>query len=495
MFVLLTRYSTRYSFNESGVQYKLKPFSDYLTYMFEEKTSWLVGSRAKDDKVMPWDMCRAAIFYPTRKDIVEAEDVSVSMSVQVAITMMRECRDETKATADYLSAINGKRSMIKVTEEEKLAGRGKDASNSVSESLHSSSTIGFKYTTRPDHACAEGQTRSNNDFGRQHNSLVTGRMSKYGVKEEELGAYHCLVPELQHTFILTSMEKAKVGRAVFDNNLLGQFRKRRNKEEERLEVLYDSAMEMCIVAMYFFDQYHSQRCWMTPETAQYFYDKLGSESKRLDAVKEQILIRYLGLGWAEAHHAWSENERGFTSAELFKHFLEVVLPLADELIIPERAPLSLPELPAMPTVGTTSELAKDLEKAAQDKIDEIRAKAQDTKASREADGKGDRHYEEQMSTPPEFETTENQNLPIKKMRTGFKIEVLFEYTGADGSKCLGWYNGKVHVIVNKEKTSVKIKWNENCVGDSDKRLSTIKLAPRNWNPKVVRKNGWREYFS
>ena len=56
MFVLLTRYSTRYSFNESGVQYKLKP------YMFEEKTSWLVGSRAKDDKVMPWDMCRAAYY-------------------------------------------------------------------------------------------------------------------------------------------------------------------------------------------------------------------------------------------------------------------------------------------------------------------------------------------------------------------------------------------------------------------------------------------------
>ena len=47
-----------------------------------------------------------------------------------------------------------------------------------------------------------------------------------------------------------------------------------------------------------------------------------------------------------------------------------MLPLADELIIPERAPLSLPELPAMPTVRTTSELAKDLEKAAQDKIDE-----------------------------------------------------------------------------------------------------------------------------
>ena len=52
----------------------------------------------------------------------------------------------------------------------------------------------------------------------------------------------------------------------------------------------------------------------------------------------------------------------------------------------------LPELPAMPTVGTTSELAKDLEKAAQDNIDEIRAKSQDTKASRESDGKGDMYY-------------------------------------------------------------------------------------------------------
>jgi len=69
-------------------------------------------------------------------------------------------------------------------------GRGVDATNSISESLHASSTHGLKIggTIRLDHCAAEGQIRANNDFGRQHLSLVGGRASKVDA-DKELGTF------------------------------------------------------------------------------------------------------------------------------------------------------------------------------------------------------------------------------------------------------------------------------------------------------------------
>ena len=46
-----------------------------MTYMSEEKTSYAVGSHAKEDKVLLLDACRAAVFVPSHTDILESEDL------------------------------------------------------------------------------------------------------------------------------------------------------------------------------------------------------------------------------------------------------------------------------------------------------------------------------------------------------------------------------------------------------------------------------------
>ena len=67
--------------------------------------------------------------------------------------------------------------MNKVSKVERVAYRGIDASNIISNSLHASSTVGLKVgdTIRLDHCAADGKTCSNNEFGWRHASLVTGR--------------------------------------------------------------------------------------------------------------------------------------------------------------------------------------------------------------------------------------------------------------------------------------------------------------------------------
>ena len=85
------------------------------------------------------------------------------------------------------------------------------------------------------------------------------------------------------------------------------------KEQTALENKYEDATEDYIVEIYFHDQYHSPRCWLTLEVAAEFYSALGSETARLAAVKEQILIQYMGVGWELAHHDWYEEGRTLSS--------------------------------------------------------------------------------------------------------------------------------------------------------------------------------------
>ena len=83
----------------------------------------------------------------------------------------------TKATSVYLSSIGGKFSKSKLSDQDRMAGMNKDASNNILESNHASSTHSLKTsgTIRINSAAGEGQTRANNDFGRGHQAMVTAK--------------------------------------------------------------------------------------------------------------------------------------------------------------------------------------------------------------------------------------------------------------------------------------------------------------------------------
>jgi len=219
----------------------------------------------------------------------------------------------------------------------------------------------------------------------------------------------------------------------------------------------------------------------------FFNAELKFENRRLEAIKEQILIRYLGCGWEDAHHPWSKDHHQFTSAELLEHLCEVVIPMSTDGVhkVPPEPPLDLPHLPVMQATGKASTLAELVEKASDDKLEAIKERARNEKASREERGEGDPFSENQRSTPPKMET-------IKK---GYKIEAMFSYTGLDGNPSLGWYNGVVSGVENINKCPVRIQWNKDCMGVKDAGFSMFKLVQGNWNPKRGKKGAWREYLS
>ena len=63
-----------------------------------------------------------------------------------------------------------------------------------------------------------------------------------------------------------------------------------------------------IEALYLYQQYNLPRCYMMVQKALDECGKLSTKKERLKYVKEQILIRYLGLGWEEAYHPWSKKQ-------------------------------------------------------------------------------------------------------------------------------------------------------------------------------------------
>ena len=330
-----------------------------------------------------------------------------------------------------------------------------------------------------DHCAVEGKTRANNDFGQGHTQLVLGRKStKHERVDTTIGTCHLLPQELQRTAMIASSENAKHNRCRFDVALQNQFDKRRRKEEIAQEKKIAIAEEDYIVAVYCFEQYFSPRCWLTVIRAREVYRDLGSEAARLAAVKEQILIRYLGLGWEEAHHDWSKDEVTFMSEELLKWLMDNVIPLANYKQMPTEPPVNLPKMPDMKELGTTSHLAEDQWKHSEEKLRLFKGNAMLEIDRREDMGEGDRWYDRQSNLPPK----------VGKMK-GFSLEMLFNYSGDGGTQCLGWYHGVVLDVVNSKTNRVRVRWDDDCLGEHDMRITDQKLAMGNWNPKTIKKGG------
>ena len=98
----------------------------------------------------------------------------------------------------------------------------------------------------------------------------------------------------------------------------------------------------------------------------------------------------MSLGWKQAHHAYSSGGTIYRASKLFKHLVEVVIPLADELDEPTKPPMKIPSPPEMKALGTTSDLALPLTNASDNQRNELKDECNRIIDQREAKGEGDR---------------------------------------------------------------------------------------------------------
>ena len=269
-----------------------------------------------------------------------------------------------------------------------------------------------------------------------------------------------------------------------DVALAAQKAARLKKEEIAHKKKIDITQEEYIVAMEFWEQYHSPHCWTTASMAMSVYNQLKSETARLNAVKEQILIRYLGLGWEDALHPWSSQGVVFNSQQLLNHLIEKVIPMTGQQEVPSEPPINFPEPPEMMTLGTESELAFVYKFGTIENIQEMKASAATRRDTMEAEGKSDCWAARQQNIMPK----------VNSELIGFKIEMLFQYDNEDGTTYVNWCNGVIISILNEKSYYVKVRWNQECLGQGEPKITKEKLLASKWNPNKAAKGAWREYF-
>jgi uncharacterized membrane protein len=460
---------------------KVPPLREYLEHMFEERVSLDIHGKKSDSVLL--DLLRALLFYPVRSYVAKTHDFCLELAVVAIQRFLTEMHDESKVTHHYLESINGKYSLAVISEEERQAGMGIEASNNISESVHASSTHSLKMygTIRLDSAAAEGQTRTNNDFGRDYESLIHRGVNDPPI-ERDFGFFLRLHPKIQTAMIVAGKRMSKEMRRMHDDALKASKQAKMNKMKLMQQKNAEARGELWIEAMNYIEQYSSNVCWKDAETAVREYNLLESEAKRLKACKLNISIRKKGFGWEDAGHNWSKDGYTFTSKELLDHFINTVLPmeLEERRPIPTEPQITLSVINNSLTLGTVADLefdnAKSEEQFKQDMTNE--------RARREAEGDTDRAGQLQSNVMPEF----GDNL------IGFHIEFCFNYSADDGSSYLAWIEGVIESIVNIKQRTVMIRWNEDKVAEGDLKVSKHTLSKRRWNPKNAQEHAWREYI-
>jgi hypothetical protein len=133
-------------------------------------------------------------------------------------------------------------------------------------------------------------------------------------------------------------------------------RKQEEKSEQKEKLAKKKKLKSSILdfmnALYLHQQYNSPCCSMTAGQAFREFDKLQTNAARYRYLKEQILIRYVGLGWEETHHPWLKGGYIYTPIELLEHLTKVVIPLQRYKTVPEHLPMNLLSRPTLPTLGT-----------------------------------------------------------------------------------------------------------------------------------------------
>ena len=138
----------------------------------------------------------------------------------------------------------------------------------------------------------------------------------------------------------------------------------------------------------------------------------------------------------------------------------------------------------MMTLGTESELAFVYKFGTIENIQEMKTSAATRRDTMEAEGKSDRWAARQQNIMP----------AVNSELIGFKIEMLFQYDNEDGTTYVNRCNGDIISILNKKSDYVKVRWNQECLGQGGPDITKQKLLASMWNPNKASKEAWREYF-
>jgi hypothetical protein len=327
----------------SPLHEEIPPLKQYRDYHFEEKEGNVIGSNKEHDHVLAIDEAMVELFYPQKMENRQTTEFCHELSVGVATTLLAEFTDPKKSTHTYIN--DGMLAFNNLSLAEKEASLGMRANNDPSEGNFATFTDVLCNSGRIsiDSAAGIGQARYNKDLDQDHGHFSTRGKGKGARSDQsaQTGAFHKLPEKLQDSLLAVAKKNENRSRRHFTASLRRQQESRAAKAANALAMKLQTTEKDLINISYLHQKYFSPRCWKTVHQALDEFEQLTLKKKKIECVKEQILIRYLGLGWEEAHHPWSKNKHTYSASELLKHLCEVVIPLQDTKKVLDQPPVKL----------------------------------------------------------------------------------------------------------------------------------------------------------
>eukprot|EP00978_Attheya_sp_CCMP212_P036383 scaffold164632_cov35-Attheya_sp.AAC.1 len=106
---------------------ELPPFDLYLKQLFKKKVMPLVAEPT--NRAIPFSKLRRELFHPKSETNQQTTEMATEMGATSGQSLLKELRDQTKATAAHLSSAGGRFSWGETSESEREAGVGMMAVN------------------------------------------------------------------------------------------------------------------------------------------------------------------------------------------------------------------------------------------------------------------------------------------------------------------------------------------------------------------------------
>ena len=458
---------------------ELPPFQDYWNLTFKKKQMSVVARSRKDGtKVVHMAMLRNELFSPLTPTNIKTTDMIVTLAEAAAKTICDELMNESKATYKYTNQSRSEYSYNHCGDEKKRAMLGMRATNDEAESALGGATAQVQQYGRINISSAAAVSDINrNKYLQRHYALARKKESA-----TSQGLFHGFPDDVRQAIVSVAMEDAPSTRKQNTAAIQAQDTARREKEEMFKERNLENATEEFIEALYYHQMYFSPACWKDdPRCVARELRKLSSESAKYHALKENIMIRVKGFSWEWCRHQWSKDGHKYTVDQLAAHLRHIIKEEKNHEIPREPMP-NVPKRVNLPTLGTQTECATELDQKYIANDEKFKINARKIQKSRQTKGEGSIYASMQPFARPALCDLLNERIDYL---AGFQI-------AGQKEPELRWCQGEVVlVLADRNKPTVRVLWDAipDCTGWETSQEAEVILLPTKWNKD--KEGAWR----
>jgi hypothetical protein len=176
------------------------------------------------------------------------------------------------------------------------------------------------------------------------------RFSVNGYKTK--GMFHQFDLKMRECLLTVAIEYVPATISTNRDDLDKQQEAKRKKEEMIEKKNLDKPKEDLIEASYYWDIFHSEVCWKGKlSIVTKMLGRLKLVFAQTEALKENIRMHVIGLGWKQFTITWSSKGSKQSASELAGH-LRMIIREEKRLTPPKDPALVMPKHCTLPTLGT-----------------------------------------------------------------------------------------------------------------------------------------------